>query len=94
MNSPGQPVDVIIVLITTPLDIKEIPLEIINERNKSNVDASNNASGFFKKNYEFPSQQARNYTTNSIKRLIKALDFDKDDKISIEDLHKFCLKNS
>lgn len=94
VNSPGQPVDVIIVLITTPLDIKEIPLEIINERNKSNVDASNNASGFFKKNYEFPSQQARNYTTNSIKRLIKALDFDKDDKISIEDLHKFCLKNS
>lgn len=90
VKNPRKPVDIVIVLITTPLDNKEIPLEIIE---KAKTESALHRTTFFKKKYNMVNQQIRNYTTGSIRRLIKALDFDKDDRIGILDLKYFCEKN-
>ena len=51
VKSPRRPVDVVMVLITTPLDNKEIPLEIIDYRVSADQMGQDGHTTFFKKKY-------------------------------------------
>ena len=49
VRNPKQQIDIIIVLITTPLDNKELPLEILHN---NPIVKSGGTNEFFKKQYD------------------------------------------